>query len=1163
MQAGDYYLILQVDQDWWEQNGHGRQLETNEENNELAVPIQITTTGLIDLQPTSFTAAPSADLTTGQSIDLSWTVRNNGSDTAVGQWPDVVFLSDDSVLDSNDMEIGDWQWRSYSEPLTAGEEYTHECTFAIPTSVQSGTYFLIVATDWDWVSGGFGRQLETNEANNQLAVQIVVTEIAEVDLATTILTAVPSNGLRTGQQISVSWTVTNNGSNAVVGNWPDVLFLSTDSTLDYNDWEVSDWNWSSGIEPLAAGEEYSRNLDLHIPTAFTPGVYYLILAVDYAWQGPDGIGCQLETDEHNNTISVEIEIAEAASLDLEIQSLSTTPSSGATGRPADGGTPVRINALVRNNGPDSAAGTWTTAFNISTNGSSHTSEDVPIIYYYHDWGDVVSANETVNIDLTAWLPTSAAPGQYFIEAVLDSGNEQLESNENNNTTSVGFEVTGAASVDLEPAAITPASGSVVPLDEDVEFSFTFVNNGPAAVVSEELEYAVYVSRDALLEPDGPDDIRINTSRSGFDRMSDSQNGLPPGSNVTFTFPITIYSYLGIVGDIYLFVLCDSPDLVLESNEGNNTFGIPVTLQPGCMESEPNSDISNASGPLNLDEACFGEIDGSGDVDLFAFDYEIGYPLAIYVRLQTASAELSFDVIDTNGVVVVQGVLVPDSFTGTQTMLYAPFLSTENSGTAYVRVQGSDNRTVPYEITVTELPRDPEPNDTISDAYSSGCNTGYPSICWSLGGGSLAGDRDIDFSIMSPPFDTPDHTYLAIIYPSTMTETAPFDATVMFHTSNGVQTGESVHFEMRIEDDSMPLGSAWADVSASEKRFMSIGTGNPSQPLFYSSTTAVLPRRGAPDAYESNNALGESSPLVEAPLVAENVVSMEINASLDGAGDRDFFSVVLKRNQFLHLQITAISASSPLYGSVVVLYDAGGNLLTQNDFRPGSAATELFYAAPLTGVYHIGIAPWPAEPDHPETRGFAYDVQYELGLTITTVQADDYSVLGDCLAGPNIVLPPVGCTQEQFEWMDIDGDGDVDVADFALFQFAIDGMSAADLNHDGEVNLSDYAIFASCAEGPSSSLPGDCNLDGVVDSADYSEWNPCLIGPKLQNQSGCRRMDLDSDQDVDLVDFAIFQTSLGNELAPLLPDCIDADMDGDRDVDLIDFAVFQHAFSGIP
>jgi len=53
-----------------------------------------------------------------------------------------------------------------------------------------------------------------------------------------------------------------------------------------------------------------------------------------------------------------------------------------------------------------------------------------------------------------------------------------------------------------------------------------------------------------------------------------------------------------------------------------------------------------------------------------------------------------------------------------------------------------------------------------------------------------------------------------------------------------------------------------------------------------------------------------------------------------------------------------------------------------------------------------------------------------------VDLDDEAVFAACLNGPNVTSPPNGCTQEQFDLADLHVDRDVDLRDFQFFLDAI-------------------------------------------------------------------------------------------------------------------------------
>ena len=55
---------------------------------------------------------------------------------------------------------------------------------------------------------------------------------------------------------------------------------------------------------------------------------------------------------------------------------------------------------------------------------------------------------------------------------------------------------------------------------------------------------------------------------------------------------------------------------------------------------------------------------------------------------------------------------------------------------------------------------------------------------------------------------------------------------------------------------------------------------------------------------------------------------------------------------------------------------------------------------------------------------------------------------------------------------------------------------------------------------------DLNTDGEIDLADYALFAGCLVGPDAGVDPGCESRDLDHDNDVDFTDFAIFQLAFG-------------------------------------
>ena len=71
------------------------------------------------------------------------------------------------------------------------------------------------------------------------------------------------------------------------------------------------------------------------------------------------------------------------------------------------------------------------------------------------------------------------------------------------------------------------------------------------------------------------------------------------------------------------------------------------------------------------------------------------------------------------------------------------------------------------------------------------------------------------------------------------------------------------------------------------------------------------------------------------------------------------------------------------------------------------------------------------------------------------------------------------------------------------------------------------------------LPADQDDDGDVDMADFEVFNNCmnLSGPAILYVEGCEKADVDADMDVDQADFGKWQECFtGERVQAAIPDC---------------------------
>jgi subtilase family serine protease len=163
--TGPYYVFVVSD--------YGNELSETDERNNVGV----------DTQAMVITVAPPADLVVesvsvpasgspGTPMLIQWAVRNAGSNAAVGQWYDSVYLSTDNRWDINDTLIGRFERSGRLEP---GASYTGQLNEPLP-GVVPGNYYIIVRTD------ARNTVRETDESNNAGVAGPVALDVIELQL---------------------------------------------------------------------------------------------------------------------------------------------------------------------------------------------------------------------------------------------------------------------------------------------------------------------------------------------------------------------------------------------------------------------------------------------------------------------------------------------------------------------------------------------------------------------------------------------------------------------------------------------------------------------------------------------------------------------------------------------------------------------------------------------------------------------------------------------------------------------------------------------------------------------------------------------------------------------------------------------------------------------
>jgi len=533
--AGHYYLILVVD-------STDAVSESNESNNQRAVPITITTP---DLVPTAFTVPTSA--VAGSSTSISWTVTNQGSGIAAPGADNVYFSDTPTCCDDVAVFLG-----GVGGPpaLNPGASYTRTTTVTIPTSltifrgdrwitldVRAGTYYLMLRVD----SNSF--VYEADETNNLRIVPITITT---PDLVPTVLSAPPSAS--TQQTLSISWTVANQGTGLAQAPWTDAVYLSTGPAVCGFPREGDILLTSTTrTVALAPGGSYTGTRTgvfvPHVPA----GQYYLFVRVDDQLSSPTANSTNVyEADGANNCRSVPFTITTP---DL-VPTAVTGPGSASTQQA------ISVSWTVKNQGTASTVVGWNDTLYFSPNPACCTGATS----FGSSSHSTLAAGQSYTQPKTLTVPSVPA-GTYYLIVQADSGNVLSEVNEGNNERATAITIT---TPDLVPTSLR-ADPTPVLAKQLISVSWTVLNQGagptpPALTWSD----AVYISPSPV----------CCTGATLLGSWVQSA-AVPAGTSYGQTKSVTVPSLAP--GTYYLIAWTDAAGRIYEADDSNNRLAVPVTV----------------------------------------------------------------------------------------------------------------------------------------------------------------------------------------------------------------------------------------------------------------------------------------------------------------------------------------------------------------------------------------------------------------------------------------------------------------------------------------------------------------------------------------------------------------------------------------------------------
>ena len=479
----------------------------------------------------------------GDPLTIRYTVTNEGATrTPNNYWTDSVFLSDDAVLDANDVKVA-----SYSRygALEVDESYENNLIIKLPDGI-SGTRYILVRVDQQ------ANVFELDRANNISASAPFNVAFEPADLRASAVSA--PNAAFSGRHILVSWDVSNSGIGGTSGGiWGDRVIASASGVLGAADnITLADVALK---KPLLVGESYRQSAAIWLPETLN-GDYQIFVQAD-------GSSQIFEANEANNASAGSAISITRVESDLQVTAVHA-PTMGT------GGEAVTLRWTVANLGNAiTTANRWVDSILLSS-----TSDPIGTGIQIGRVGHVnaMRPGNTYEGVGTFTLPGDLAAGQYAFQVITDVWGQVTELSDTNN---------GRAS-----NAATLAAGSGTGGDATLRPDLVITNlTAPAQAFGGQNIQLGWTLRNAGEGPAGNnyDNVYLSVDQV-LDRQSDmvlgslSHGSLADGaaSDVAGNFALP----RGLSGQFYLFV--DARPAVGETAFANNVSaprGIQLALPP--------------------------------------------------------------------------------------------------------------------------------------------------------------------------------------------------------------------------------------------------------------------------------------------------------------------------------------------------------------------------------------------------------------------------------------------------------------------------------------------------------------------------------------------------------------------------------------------------------
>ena len=512
--------------------------ESDETNNNYDFRFSINNT-YPDLQIISSTV-PSSGSTDGPLFQYTATyvIRNNPGGVRINQ---VLFLYfwycntkptiKPPAAPSGCASMG---YKKFGITLDSGESKTYSFDFKMPSSVQTGTRYIVAWADYI-------RRISERDNNNNTDIddiKVTTTKTApDLELSSAKLSKTTVQGA--GEQIAVAYSVRNNGG-VDTPAFKIAFYYASRSAA----------NLLGVVSEAALKAGTTRSNRVHtilIPKSVSFGSQNILWTVDYTNVVKN------ESNKSNNNGGLRLQIT--GKPNLQVSLLTINPGTGPIG------TTLKVSYRVYNAGSSRAKGFRVGLFYSTDTKITLGDTDLKVDKAFGG----LDAKTTVQMSLTIKIPSTATIGKRYIGAWADYNSKvPYESNPADNIRTTPFTVVAPKLIDLKISklTITPAKSTV---GKELTANITITNTGntDATPFTVQLYYST--------------DSNITTSDTKLHRflISGVKAGTSTSSQPKFTFSP---SPAPKAGKGYIGAIVDDANVIKETNEKNQTASTAFQVQ---------------------------------------------------------------------------------------------------------------------------------------------------------------------------------------------------------------------------------------------------------------------------------------------------------------------------------------------------------------------------------------------------------------------------------------------------------------------------------------------------------------------------------------------------------------------------------------------------------